>query len=115
MTSELDLSKRKCLPCEGGIDSIAKEKAEDLLKRLHKGWSLSKDNKKIYKKFKFKNHYDVLALINLIAWISHREDHHPEITYSYNTISVTYYTYAIDGLSENDFICASKIDQQIKT
>ena len=67
--------------------------------------------KKIYKDFKFKNHYEVMSVINLIAWISHREDHHPEITFSYNIARVTYYTYAIDGLSENDFICASKIDK----
>ena len=57
------------------------------------------------------SHGLLLSVINLIAWISHREDHHPEITFSYNIARVTYYTYAIDGLSENDFICASKIDK----
>ena len=54
-----------------------------------------------------------MSAINLIAWISHREDHHPEITFSYNMARIIYYTYAIDGLSENDFICASKIDKAI--
>ena len=54
-----------------------------------------------------------MVFINLIAWVSHREDHHPEVVFSYNTARITYYTYAIDGLSENDFICASKIDKAI--
>ena len=72
------------------------------------------DNKKIIKEYKFKNHYELIAMINLIAWISHREDHHPEILFSYSNLTVTYYTYAIDGLSENDFICAAKIDNSVR-
>jgi 4a-hydroxytetrahydrobiopterin dehydratase len=111
MSEEIDLSKRKCVPCEGGIDAIDHNQASLLIKKLASGWILSNDSKKIYKDFKFKNHYEVMSAINLIAWISHREDHHPEITFSYNTARVIYYTYAIDGLSENDFICASKIDK----
>ena len=111
MNDEIELSKRKCLPCEGGIDAIDHEQAKKLMKKLDKGWSLTDDSKKIYKDFKLKNHYEVMAVINLIAWVSHREDHHPEILFSYNTARITYYTYAIDGLSENDFICASKIDK----
>lgn len=111
MSKDLELSNKKCLPCEGGIDSIDKKQAIQLIKKLDKGWELTNDSKKIYKDFKFKNHYEVMSVINLIAWISHREDHHPEITFSYNIARVTYYTYAIDGLSENDFICASKIDK----
>ena len=111
MNDEIELSQRKCLPCEGGIDAINHEEAKRLIKRLDKGWTLTEDSKKIYKDFKFKNHYEVVAAINLIAWISHREDHHPEVIFSYNTARITYYTYAIDGLSENDFICASKIDK----
>ena len=114
MTTKLDLSKKKCLPCEGGIDAIDKKQALKLLDKLSKGWNLSNDNKKITKDFKFKNHYEVIAMINLIAWISHREDHHPEISFSYSNLSITYYTYAIDGLSENDFICAAKIDNSVR-
>ena len=111
MSEEIDLTNKKCLPCEGGIDAIDKKQVNYLIKKLDKGWSLTDDSKKIYKDFKFKNHYEVMAAINLIAWISHREDHHPEIIFSYNTARVIYYTYSIDGLSENDFICASKIDK----
>ena len=113
MSNEIELSKRKCLPCEGGVDAINHEQAEKLIKKLDEGWALMNNSKKIYKDFKFKNHYEVMATINLIAWISHREDHHPEIIFSYNTARIIYCTYAIDGLSENDFICASKIDKAI--
>ena len=51
--------------------------------------------------------------MNLVIHISHTEDHHPEITLGYNSVCVKYFTYAIDGLSENDFICAAKIDKII--
>ena len=61
-----------------------------------------------------KNHYELSSLINLIIAISHSEDHHPEITFGYNTAKVKYFTYAIDGLSENDFICAAKIDKVLE-
>ena len=55
-----------------------------------------------------------MSFINMVAWISNTEDHHPQITFSYNTAVIEYFTYAIDGLSENDFICASKIDNYFK-
>ena len=111
MNNEIELSKRKCLPCEGGVDAIKHDQAKELIKKLEKDWTLTEDFKRIYKDFKFKNHYEVMVFINLIAWVSHREDHHPEVVFSYNTARITYYTNAIDGLSENDFICASKIDK----
>ena len=82
--------------------------------KLDKNWVLANNNKSISKDFKFKNHYEVISAINLIAWISHKEDHHPEITYGYSNLSIKFFTYAIDGLSENDFICAAKIDKVMK-
>jgi 4a-hydroxytetrahydrobiopterin dehydratase len=54
--------------------------------------------------------YQTMAFVNASAWISHREDHHPDIEVGYNKCRVSYMTHAIDGLSENDFICAAKID-----
>lgn len=109
-----DLSSKKCVPCEGGIDALNREDARKFILKIDKDWVLSEDSKSIYREFKFKNHYEVISVINLIAWISHKEDHHPEITFSYNTLLVKFFTYAINGLSENDFICAAKIDNVIK-
>ena len=96
---------------------IADEKYFDLSlqkNKLNSDWVLSKDYKKISRIFKTNNHYELMSFINMIAWISNTEDHHPEITFSYNTAKVEYFTYAINGLSENDFICASKIDYYFK-
>ncbi len=114
MSTEIELSSKKCIPCEGGVDPINKDQALKLISKLDKGWRLSIDNRNITKDFKFKNHYEVISAINLIAWVSHKEDHHPEITFGYSNLSIKFFTYAIDGLSENDFICAAKIDKAMK-
>ena len=106
-----DLDKKKCLPCEGGLDPLSKDECQIFLDKLNKDWSLSKDIKSIERTFTRKNHNDISSLINLIIHISNNEDHHPEVTFGYNTAVVKYFTYAIDGLSENDFICAAKLDK----
>ena len=71
------------------------------------GWAYS--DGMIRKTFDFKN-YQTMAFVNATAWISHREDHHPDITVGYNKCDIAYITHAIGGISENDFICAAKID-----
>ena len=106
-----DLDKKKCLPCEGGLNPLSKDECQIFLDKLNKDWSLSKDIKSIERTFTRKNHNDISSLINLIIHISNIEDHHPEVTFGYNTAVVKYFTYAIDGLSENDFICAAKLDK----
>jgi len=75
-----------------------------------KNWNLSDDQKSIWKFWVLKNHHQVMSFLNAIAFISNRENHHPDISFGYNSCRVNYTTHAIDGLSENDFICASKID-----
>lgn len=60
--------------------------------------------------FRFRDHYETIAFVNLVAWLSHREDHHPELLVGYNECRVAYHTHSIGGLSENDFICAAKLD-----
>ena len=106
-----DLDKKKCLPCEGGLDPLSKDECQIFLDKLNKDWLLNKDIKSIERTFTRKNHNDIASLINLIIHISNIEDHHPEVTFGYNTATVKYFTYAIDGLSENDFICAAKLDK----
>ena len=64
----------------------------------------------IRKTFDFKNYYQTMAFVNALAWIAHREDHHPDIEVGYKRCHVRYSTHSIGGLSENDFICAAKID-----
>lgn len=103
-----DLTARKCKPCEGGVDPLKPTEVDNLLKQLD-GWALA--DGKITKTYSFKNHYQTLAFVNAAAWVSHREDHHPDMSVGYNTCRVAYETHAISGLSENDFICAAKLDK----
>lgn len=105
-----ELKNRRCVPCEGGVLALNTNAAEQLLARLS-GWQLAMDSPpRITKSYHFKNYHETMAFVNATAWVSHREDHHPDLTVSYNACKVSYTTHAIGGLSENDFICAAKID-----
>ncbi|SFU30847.1 4a-hydroxytetrahydrobiopterin dehydratase [Nitrosospira multiformis] len=106
-TSVNDLATKQCKPCEGAMPPLSQEEITQLMRQLD-GWNYL--GKMICKEFSFKNYYQTMAFVNAIAWISHREDHHPDITAGYNKCLVEYTTHAIGGLSENDFICAAKID-----
>ena len=102
-----DLAHLKCKPCEGGVSPLKPAEIAQLLKQLdgweHKGGVITKT-------YAFKNYYQTMAFVNAAAWVSHREDHHPDLMVGYNQCKVDYSTHAIGGLSENDFICAAKLD-----
>ena len=102
-----ELARKKCKPCEGAVAPLTREQVAPMLKGLQ-GWSL--DGKSITKSYKFRNYFETMAFVNAAAWISHREDHHPDMLVGYSECRVSYVTHAIDGLSENDFICAAKLD-----
>ncbi|MCL4470645.1 MAG: 4a-hydroxytetrahydrobiopterin dehydratase [Sulfuricella sp.] len=102
-----DLTSKTCKPCEGGVPALEQAEIDRLLKALN-DWS--QDGNGIFKIYRFKNYHETMAFVNASAWISHREDHHPDLAVSYNQCLVRYSTHAIGGLSENDFICAAKID-----
>jgi len=101
------LMRKKCAPCEGGVASMTDAQIGPMLKGLV-GWQ--RDGLKIFKEYKFKDHYQTQAFTNAVMWVSHREDHHPYMLVGYNTCRVEFWTHAINGLSENDFICAAKVD-----
>jgi 4a-hydroxytetrahydrobiopterin dehydratase len=86
---------------------------EDLTVMLPRveGWQLSDNQKTIRKDFSFKDFYHTMAFVNAVAWIANQEGHHPDMEVGYNYCHVTFMTHAIDGLSENAFSCAAKIDQ----
>ncbi len=106
-----ELAGKSCKPCEGGVPPLTQDEAKKLLVQL-KGWALHAQT--IDKTFEFKNYYQTMAFVNAAAWVSHREDHHPDMTVGYNKCRVEYSTHAIGGLSENDFICAAKLDALFK-
>ncbi len=102
-----NLAARHCKP------SVTKLGPADTAKLLEEltGWQIEGDN--LAKVFPFKNYYETMAFVNLVAWIAHREDHHPDMTVSYNKCRVAFSTHSVGGLSENDFICAARIESAL--
>ena len=111
MNSAKELTHRHCKPCQVGTPALASAAADKLMQQLE-GWQ--RFDHLIGKVYHFKNYYQTIAFVNAIAWMAHREDHHPELTVGYNSCRVEYTTHAIHGLSENDFICAAKVDTLFK-
>ncbi len=91
----MELAKSKCTPCEGGVSPLTADEIEKLLKQLQ-GWAF--ESGVIAKTYTFKNYYQAMAFVNACAWISHREDHHPDIKVGYNQCHVSYVNNAIRGL-----------------
>jgi len=108
-----DLVQRKCKPCEGGVPPLEPDAAEALLEALHQNWSISDDGKWISRTFEFTGFNRTMGFVNAVAWVANTEGHHPDLEVSYRQCVVNYTTHAIEGLSENDFICAAKIDRLV--
>lgn len=104
-----DLINKSCTPCEGGTAPLTAAEAKALLQQIP-GWELNDNASEIRRTYEFKNYYQTIAFVNALAWVAHREDHHPDIEVGYRRCRVHYSTHAISGLSENDFICAAKIN-----
>jgi 4a-hydroxytetrahydrobiopterin dehydratase len=106
-----NLGERKCKPCEGGVEPLTRAEAEELSAGLEDGWKIAPDAKSIRREFAFRDFYRTMSFVNAFAHIANIEDHHPDLEVGYNYCRVTFTTHAIKGLSENDFICAAKIDR----
>jgi 4a-hydroxytetrahydrobiopterin dehydratase len=106
-----ELSGKKCVPCERGVAPLSAADAAVLLGHLHGDWQIGKDAKSLKRSYQFKDFYRTMSFVNAVAHIANVEDHHPDLEVGYNYCRVTFTTHAIDGLSENDFICAAKIDR----
>jgi len=85
------------------------EEAEGMQKEVPT-WEVVDDGQALRRLFTFKDHHEVMAFVNAVAWISHTEGHHPSLTVGYSRCEMVYTTHAVEGLTENDFICASKVD-----
>ncbi|HEX8932258.1 MAG TPA: 4a-hydroxytetrahydrobiopterin dehydratase [Patescibacteria group bacterium] len=104
------IKHKKCVPCEGGVDPLTPDEYEAFLHNELSGWE-DVYKKKIEKEYKFKNFKEALAFINKVGAIAEKEGHHPDIyLHNWNRVKLSLMTHAIGGLSENDFILASKID-----
>lgn len=107
------LHPNDCLPCERIHKLLDTSAIYMFLKRLGSNWELTQDQKKLIKKFYFKNHYQTIAFINTISWMTHFKNHPPELEMKGEYCLVRYTTAKLNscGLSEYDFLCASKVEQ----
>ena len=110
ITEQTDLTNIKCVPCEGGVPSLTATDVQKYLK-LTPQWNVNSTNTSISRKFEFKGYYKTIAFVNAVAYIASQEGHHPDLEVSYNFCLVKFTTHAINGLSDNDFICAAKVDK----
>lgn len=102
------LHEKKCVPCEGGVLPFTPEQVSEYLARVSGEWE-AVENKKITRRFKFKNFKQAMDFVNKVADVAEEEGHHPDITINYNRVTLELTTHTIGGLSENDFIMAAKI------
>jgi 4a-hydroxytetrahydrobiopterin dehydratase len=105
----MELAKKKCIPCEGDTPSLTEDEILEYI-TLVKGWLVS-DNKKISKAYQFVNFKHTMTFVNAVARIAEEEGHHPVMHIGYGSAEIELWTHAIDGLTENDFILAAKIDR----
>jgi 4a-hydroxytetrahydrobiopterin dehydratase len=106
----MDLSKKKCKPCEGGIAPLDQKEVAVFMKHIKDDWKVT-DKNKISKEFLFVNYMHTMDFVNKVADLAEEEGHHPEMHVYFGRVRIELWTHAINGLSENDFILASKIDK----
>jgi 4a-hydroxytetrahydrobiopterin dehydratase len=105
------LADRRCVPCEGGVTPYTEAEARAAMAVLNPAWRLDAAARRLERDYRFKDFYRAMSFVNAVAHIANREDHHPDLELGYDYCRVRYTTHAIKGLSENDFICAAKIDR----
>jgi 4a-hydroxytetrahydrobiopterin dehydratase len=108
----MDLFNKKCIPCEGGTPALSEEKTEEYLKEVP-GWVLAPDGKKVSKEFKFKDFKETMGFVSRVAEVAESEQHHPDIHIFYNRVVLELWTHVAQGLTENDFILAAKVNRLI--
>jgi 4a-hydroxytetrahydrobiopterin dehydratase len=110
MSDLIALADAHCIPRKGSEHRLPEARIRELLPEIP-GWELAEDGHALSRTFDFKNYYRTMAFVNAIAYMAHREDHHPDLGVHYNRCVVRYSTHDVGGLSENDFICAAKVDR----
>jgi 4a-hydroxytetrahydrobiopterin dehydratase len=120
-TNSNPLTARRCVPCEGGTPPLAEPAAKELLAQLT-GWSQRTStptstgeggkgsHPELTKRFTFDDFLAAMAFVDRMAALAEEEGHHPDFCVHYSQVDVTLWTHAVNGLSENDFILASKLD-----
>lgn len=105
----IDLTKKKCIPCEGNVPPLSEKEIRELEKVISPDWKI-KDNHRIYREFSFVNYRQTIDFVNKVANLAEDEGHHPVMHVYYGRVEIELWTHAANGLTENDFILAAKID-----
>jgi 4a-hydroxytetrahydrobiopterin dehydratase len=105
-----ELTKKKCKPCEGGIPPMNNAEIEEYLKQIHNDWKIE-NGVKLIREYLFVNFRQTMDFVNRVAILAEEEGHHPVLHVYYSKLEIELWTHAINGLSENDFILAAKIDK----
>lgn len=109
--STCDLAQQKCAPCEGGTAKYTSAEIQEKRKQLDESWTLEDSGQVLSRKFKFKGFAKTMYFVNALAFLADQEGHHPDVCFGWGYCTVHFSTHAIGGLSENDFICAAKVDR----
>jgi 4a-hydroxytetrahydrobiopterin dehydratase len=102
------LADKHCKPLPPGTPALEGNEISELIGSVH-GWDV--EDGRISKTFMFDDYHQTIAFVNMIAFIANREEHHPDLEVGYSHCKVTFSTHSVGGLSENDFICAAKIER----
>lgn len=105
-----DLRDRHCEAPETFSGPLALTECERAMSQLHPDWSLDSTSGRLFRELRFGNYHETMAFVNAVAWIAHREDHHPDLEVHYNRCIVRFSTHAVGGISLNDFVCAARVD-----
>jgi 4a-hydroxytetrahydrobiopterin dehydratase len=109
MSDLVPLVQARCLPRRGVEHRLGEARIRELLPEIP-GWELAEHGRALTKTFPFEDYYRTMAFVNALAYLAHREDHHPDLGVHYDRCVVRFSTHDVGGLSENDFICAAKAD-----
>ncbi|MFT4198521.1 MAG: 4a-hydroxytetrahydrobiopterin dehydratase [Pseudoxanthomonas sp.] len=112
MSDLVPLVQAHCVHRSGSEHRLSQARIAELLPQVP-SWELAEEGKALQRSFRFPDYYRTLAFVNALAFIAHREDHHPDLSVHYDRVVVRFSTHDAGGLSENDFICAAKADSLV--
>jgi len=104
------LNLQNCHALAGRVSVLSHDDTNHYTQQLDPLWQINPEQQSISHRYEFKNYYQTIAFVNVIAQIAHQQDHHPDLQVSYKQCTVTYSTHSVGGLSLCDFICAAKIN-----
>lgn len=105
----MTLAEQDCRPVPPGTPPLERSAVTQLLTQVP-GWVVNEAGNEITRTFKFASYYETMAFVNALAWVAHRQDHHPDLEVGYNRCRVRFSTHTVNGLSRNDFVCAAKVN-----